>query len=168
MASEPLNLAKNPANVVKAENAAARKRIPMSTPQLKLQVPEIPGYHLHWFVNHRIARALQGGYEFVDDKEVSLNNRGVASDTTLTGNADLGSRVRVVTGVGTGGQPEYLTLMKVKEEFWLEDQKAHQARNREISDAIYKSKEGLATSEDRTGDRSLKYTKNVSVRYQPK
>lgn len=154
---------KNPANSPAPANVAARKRIPMSIPQLKLQVPDIAGYHLHWFLGSRVARAQQGGYEFVDEKEVSLNNRNVATDATITGNADLGSRVSVIAGTGANGLPESLYLMKIKEEFWQEDQKALEARNQEIADAIYKSKEGIPTAEDKATDRGTKYLKTATV-----
>jgi hypothetical protein len=159
MSNEPAN----PANAVKPTNAAVRKRIPMSIPQLKLEAPDIAGYHLHWFLGSRTARALQGGYEFVDEKEVSLNNRNVATDATISGSSDLGSRVSVIAGTGANGLPESLYLMKIKEEFWQEDQKALEKRNQEIADAIYKTKEGLPTAEDKSADRGTKYTKGVSV-----
>lgn len=153
----------NPATAAAPTNAAARKRIPMSIPQRKLEVPEIEGYHLHWFLGTNIARAQQGGYEFVEEKDVSINNRSVATDATLSGNADLGSRVSVISGAGANGQPESLYLMKIKEEWWREDQQVLEARNQQIMDAIYRSKEGLATAEDRAVDKGSKYVKTASV-----
>ena len=154
---------KNPATPVVPANAAARKRIPMSIPQRQLEVPDIAGYHLHWFLGSRIAHAQQGGYEFVDEKEVSLNNRSVATDATITGNADLGSRVSVIAGTGANGQPEHLYLMKMREEWWQDDQKVLEARNKEIMDAIYRSKDGISTGQDTAADRGTKYTKGVSI-----
>lgn len=152
----------NPATAPAPANVAARKRIPMSIPQRKLEVPEIAGYHLYWFLGSRIDRAQQqGGYEFVDEKDVSLNNRNVATDAKLTGNADLGSRVSVIAGTGVNGQPEYLYLMKIKEEWWQEDQKVLEARNQEIMDAIYKR--GISTAEDKAADQGSKYIKSASL-----
>jgi hypothetical protein len=88
---------------------AERKRIPMSVPVQKLEAPDIPGYHLHWFTGtpERIQRALDAGYEFVDDAEAGLNNTTLGGTSTRTGNTDMGSRVSVVSGneVGLDGQP---------------------------------------------------------------
>lgn len=104
-----------------------RRRVPFSTPTLRLNVPDIPGYHLHWFLSDqpRIERALQAGYEFVNRDEVRVNNRdSLGSDGASDGNADLGTRVSMVAGgdLGLDGQPKRLILMKLKEEWWRQDQ----------------------------------------------
>lgn len=104
-----------------------RPRIPFSTPTLRLAVPDIPGYHLHWFRDEpaRIERAQQAGYEFVDRGEIKVNHRdSLGSDPASDGNSDLGSRVSVIAGaeLGKDGQPGRLILMKIKEEWWKEDQ----------------------------------------------
>ena len=112
---------------------AQRKRIPLSVPQLRLEVPPIPGHSLYWFLEKNTLRALQGGYEFVDQKEVSLNARNVAS---LQGNTDMGSRVSVVAGTGADGQPESLFLMKIKQEWFNDDQALLADRNHQIQNAI--------------------------------
>lgn len=118
----------NPANADNKASVAERKRIPMSVPVSKLSVPEIPGYHLHWFRGEpgRIERALRAGYEFVDEGEVSINNTGLGADTLKNGNTDLGSRVSQAAGGELSGdnQPLRLYLMKIQEELWQEDQAA--------------------------------------------
>ncbi len=153
----------NPANVngQTAKTPAERKRTPFSAPVQRLQVADIPGYHLFWPLESQVPRALAAGYEFVTSREVQLNNRDVAGDATVSGNADLGDRVRVYAGIGATGQPEYHVLMKIKEEWYQEDQKAVEAKSQQVMDAIYRTKEGLATSEDKSGDKGTKYVKTA-------
>ncbi len=109
----------NPA--ARGETPGRRKRIPMSVPHQRLQVPEIPGYHLHWFLEKNVPRALQAAYEFVEDSEVPVHQRGVATSGEISGSADLGSRIRILSGVSELAHPEYLVLMKLREEYWQED-----------------------------------------------
>lgn len=136
-----------------------RKRIPMSVPVQRLEAPDIPGYHLHWFAGSpdRLQRALDGGYEFVDEKETKVNSVGLGSDSTCSGNTDMGSRVSVVSGqeVGKDGQPTRLVLMKIKEEWWLEDQKLVEARNEKVAASL---RGGLLGAEnDKPGDTQHRY-----------
>lgn len=115
---------------------AERKRIPMSVPVQRLSVPDIPGYHLHWFVGtpERVSRAQDGGYEFAEDTEVAMNDAGLGGTSTRTGNTDLGSRVSVVGGseIDRDGQPVRLVLMKIKQEWYEEDQKLVEQRNDQV------------------------------------
>ena len=119
---------------------AERKRIPMSVPVQRLEVPDMPGWHLHWFLStsERLQRAVDGGYEFVDEREVKINNVSLGGDSAISGNTDMGSRVSIVSGqeVGKDGQPTRLVLMKIKQEWWDEDQKAVEARNTKVRDAL--------------------------------
>lgn len=107
---------------------AQRKRVPMGVPVSKLSVPEIPGYVLYWFRGEagRLQRALDNGYEWVDESEVLVNNRTLGGNTVKSGNTDMGSRVSQVTGDGADadGQPSRLYLMKIKKDLWNEDQLA--------------------------------------------
>lgn len=123
----------NPANSEKNE----RTRIPMSIPQQKLAVPDIPGYHLHWFNGNasRIQQALRAGYEFVDPSEVDVTNTGLADDVSKSGNSDMGSRVSIISGNDTDvdGSVPRLYLMKIRQEFWEEDQKTLEDRNEQIA-----------------------------------
>lgn len=139
--------------------ARERTRIPMSTPVQKLAVGDIPGYHLHWFngTPDRIERAKQGGYEFVTPEEVLIANTGLGSDTAVSGSTDMGSLVSKVAGteLGTDGQPVRLVLMKIKQEFWNEDQAVLMARNDKVRDALLG---GLIGSEnDARGDSNKRY-----------
>lgn len=130
---------RNPANSVET-SLESRSRVPMSMPQLKLAVPEIPGYHLHWMRGDagRIAQAQRAGYEFVNHDEVNVTNTGLADDAGESGNTDLGTRVSVIAGRESGpdGQPGRLYLMKIRQEFWEEDQQLLEDRNESIAAAL--------------------------------
>lgn len=148
----------NPANT-EAKASAERRRIPMSVPVQKLEAPDIPGYHLHWFngTPQRIQRALDGGYEFVDEREANINNTSLGGTSTRTGNTDMGSRVSVLSGteIGQDGQPVRLILMKIKQEWYEEDQTLVQARNNQVIDTLTR---GVAGAErDAPGDTKQRY-----------
>lgn len=146
--------AQNPANSV-AKTKSDRTRVPMSTAQLKLEVPDIPGYHLHWMMGTpaRIAQAMKAGYTFVDHTEVDVVNTGLADDASTNGNTDMGSRVSVVAGNDTGedGKEQRLYLMKIPLEFWEEDQAALEAKNEQIAATI---RGGQDTSSNPNGSES--------------
>lgn len=146
----------NPATSVKA---AERKRIPMSVPVQKLEAPDIPGYHLHWFngTPERLQRAQEGGYEFVYDRDMKINAVGLGSDSTASGNTDMGSQVSIVAGseLGRDGQPIRLILMKIKQEWYDEDQKHQENRNEQVVAAL---KGGMMGAEkDASGDSRFRY-----------
>ena len=148
----------NPSN--RPEQASAeRKRIPMSVPVQRLEAPDIPGYHLHWFMNSpaRLQRALDGGYEFVDEREIQINNVSLGGTSAVSGNTDLGTRVSIVSGqeVGKDGQPTRLVLMKLKQEWWDEDQVLVEAKNSKIRDSLLGGM--IGAENDRPGDSQHRY-----------
>ncbi len=101
------------------------KRVPVGIPRQKLSVShEIPGYRLYWFndVPGRISEAEAGGYTFVDEKEIALN------DFVTLGNADLGTKVKRLVGKNEDGSALYAYLMKIELDLFEEDQKEIQAR----------------------------------------
>jgi hypothetical protein len=125
----------NPANAVERKNPG-KDRIPMSIPQRHLEVAEIPGYHSHWFLGSRVARALRAGYTFVtEDDGVELNNFDLAGDAAANGSSDMGSRFSVPAAVG-GDSDERLYLMKLPSELWEQDQAALEARNEQIASSL--------------------------------
>lgn len=128
----------SPANA--PQKSAERSRVPMSLPHLKLAVPEIPGYHLHWMngTPSRIAQAMKAGYEFVDPEEVDIINTGLADPVSKSGNTDLGSRVSIVAGadIGADGAEQRLYLMKIKQEWFDEDQRGLEERNEETARSL--------------------------------
>ena len=135
-----------------------RKRVPMSVPVQKLEAPDIPGYHLHWFRSDsdRIARAQAAGYTFVDEQETVVNSVGIGNNSTRSGNTDMGSLVSVVAGgVGKDGQATRLILMKIPLEYYEEDQKLVAQRNDQVADSILG---GLVGAEqDKRGDTQMRY-----------
>lgn len=150
----------NPANL-NGQGAVERKRIPMNVPTQKLEVPEIPGYRLYWFRGEpsRLLRAEQAGYEYVDRGEIELNSVGLA-DSAADGNSDMGSRVSVAAGdmVGEDRQPLRLVLMKIREEWAIENDEILEDRNESIAAAL---RGGLIGSEkDRPDDRDARYVGN--------
>jgi len=153
-------MAENPANKPQTRVTDAT-RVPMSVPTRRLEVPEdaCPGYHLHWFLDENIIRAQRAGYEFVDANEVSLNQKNVATDATVSGNIDMGSRVCVYAGLGQFGKPTYLYLMKLRNEWWEKDQKALEEMNQRILDRIFRDRQVLDDGSLRPSDRSSTYVK---------
>ena len=84
----------------------------------------------------QLSNAFQeNGYEFVHPNEVD----GVTENVTSR-NLDLGDKVRFLVGAGEKGEPMYAYLMKIKEEFWLEDQAQLQERNDKTDAAIRQGK----------------------------
>lgn len=143
------------------KSAAERKRIPMSVPVQRLEAPDIPGFHLHWFLGtaERLQRALDGGYEFVDPREAKINNVSLGGDSAISGNTDMGSRVSVGSGqeVGKDGQPVRLVLMKIKQEWWDDDQKLVEQRNEQVAAAL---RGGMLNDPANPGDTSHSYLDN--------
>lgn len=118
---------KKPETLVRtqADRPARTKRIPFGVARSKLGVTlELPGYHLHW-VNDtagRIAEAQQGGYTFVEPKEI--------------GEAGQDSQVKRLVGTQEDGQAMYAYLMKLENEFYEEDQKINLKIADEFDNAI--------------------------------
>lgn len=111
-----------------------RVRNPFNGTKAKLTVnKQIPGYHLHIFNDEpgRIQTALAGGWEFVSPEEVG----GVGERVTSV-NTDLGDKVRYLVGADEKGDGSYAYLLKIKEDWWQEDQQALQERNDLVDDAI--------------------------------
>ena len=103
----------------------------------------IPGYHLHIFndtKDGRIQAAQDSGYEFVSPEEVG----GVSSNVTDR-NTDIGDKVRFLVGMDNN-EPMYAYLMKIKQEWYDEDQAEIQARNNKTDAAIKGGK--LATEQE--------------------
>ena len=148
----------NPANV---KDAPKRKRIPMSTPVQRLEVPEREGYHRHWFLESRVPRALQGGYDFVKADSVTLNSRSIGTNNSISGNTDLGSNVTVAGDIDENGVANGLVLMEIPEEFWLEDQKAIAERNAAVLQGIFREEKILGSEQQSPQDQKQNYVKTA-------
>lgn len=164
MNESPAKAKANPSTdtVAAAATPAARKRIPMSVPIRKLEVPDLPGYHLHWFLEKNVPRAMQAAYEFVDFNEIPTNSNGLGTDVS-EGSSDLGSRIRVLSGVGEHSHPEYLVLMKLREEYWLEDRKKIDDLNAARMGTIFRGEKILDSDEMQVShdDQALRYVKTA-------
>lgn len=129
----------NPSNLP-AKTEGERKRVPLSVPMQKLEVPEIPGFWCRWFrgTPARLAQAERAGFQFVLPEEIQLNNVSLGGDAKKDGNSDLGSRVSIVEGseVGMDGQAVRMYLMKQPIEFKKEDDAMLQERNDQIADSL--------------------------------
>ncbi len=145
---------KNPANKqdLKLET---KKRIPMSVPQQNLEVSDIPGYHLHWFLTSNVHRAQRAGYTFVTLEDgVDLNNFDLAGKAEDNGSSDLGSAFSVPAAKG-GDSEERLYLMKLPLEYWAEDQERLEARNEQIAAALRGGRDASGGNPDDVSNRYI-------------
>jgi len=118
-----------------ADGATRRKKGVFNGTKQKLQVEgTISGYHLHVMNDdrNRLQDAQDNGYEFVTPDEI----KGVSENVTSR-NGDIGdSRVRFLVGTQENGQPLYAYLMKIKQEWFDEDQADLQKKNDMIDAAV--------------------------------
>lgn len=156
----------NPANA--AESAAGdlpKGYKPFSEGSLKLEVPERPGYHRHWFrgAAGRIARAQQAGYTFVDKGQVAVSNFDLGGDSTKDGNGDLGTRVSIVSGESedASGQPERLYLMECPMHLYEYSQKILADRNESVAEALRGGKIGVGENGESREDSNTRYVKGA-------
>jgi len=149
----------NPANNRKAGDRGERKRIPLSIPRRKLEVPEIPGFRSYWFMDSRVSAAIQGGYDFVLSDEIPTYHGNVAGDNTLSGNTDLGSHVKVIAG--NSADSGHLVLMKIREEWFAEDQKVLEEQNAKTLGAIFRDEKVFGAEQQSASDRNTTYVKTA-------
>jgi hypothetical protein len=152
----------NPANSAEqkmADQKEKRTRIPMSVPRAKLATPELPGFHCHWINDYtgRLLQAMQGGYEFVSPEEALITSNDLAGSPVGAG-SDLGSRVSVVVGKNEDGSPLRAYLMKIRNEYFKEDEQAREAQVDRIDDAMRQGKQPT------DGDSSNRYVKSVNMK----
>ena len=118
---------------------------------------KLKGIILHIFNDTpgRIQLALETGYEFVAPEEV-----GGTATNVVSRNTDIGDKVRFLVGTGDKGEALYAYLMKIRQEFYEEDQAVLQSKNDAVDEAIrggrltgdghttegfYRPKEGIKT-----------------------
>lgn len=122
-----------------ALNGSIRKRRNVfNGTEAKISVQaQIPGYHLHVFTDAggRIQQAMDNGYEFVRPDEV-----GGVSENVISRNGDLGERIRYLVNPRADGTDQYGYLMKIRQEWYEEDQAELQAKNNRIDASIRKGK----------------------------
>jgi hypothetical protein len=122
----------------------------MDLPMPMLDVMEIPGYHLHWMADRpgRIQQAQRAGYEFVKPEEVVLNPSRVIGGAP-DGNADMGTRVGILTNAGderNGGVCQQY-LMKIRLEWYRQNKGVLNDRSALVMEAINKGVIGSNKSE---------------------
>ena len=96
----------------------------------------LPGYHMH-IINDspgRIEEALSAGYEFVSPSEI-----GNVQNNVVSGNTDLGEKVRFLVGTADAGGL-YAYLMKIHQDWYEEDQQELQTVNERVDTAIRSGK----------------------------
>jgi hypothetical protein len=96
-----------------ADRPVRKSRKPFGVPRSKLAVANhIEGYHLHWINDTpgRLHEASSGDYEFVSPKEVGVE--------------DKEERIKQLVGTNEDGSPMFAYLMKIRQEWYEEDQKA--------------------------------------------
>lgn len=148
------SMAKAEERVTNREGEQRTRRNAFNGTTQKLSIGHgIPGYHLYIFNDTpgRIQQAQQSGYEFVTPDEV-----GGATNNVVDRNTDIGDKVRYLVGTNDG-EPLYAYLMKIKQEWFDEDQKELQKRNDQTDAAI---KGGKLAGIDNTGF----YNAGISVK----
>jgi hypothetical protein len=121
---------------------------------------KIPGYQLRWFNDEpgRIDTAIQrGGWEFVTETEVAQSD----TNRVLQNNSDPGTRVRMISGKTNENAPLYSYLLKIKQEWYDEDQMDLIDRNRSQEQEMIRNG-GLNT--DRVGEKYLPDNRKVALR----
>lgn len=129
----------NPSAEPGKREAGGRQRISLNAPQMKLETPNLPGYHLRWIrgTAQRLAQAERAGFEFVNPGELETGSVLVGGDAAHSGSTDMGSRVSVVAGdVDDSGQAIRLYLMKQKLEYYLQDKEELEKRNDSVAEAL--------------------------------
>lgn len=124
-------------NVAEREQKQVRTRqrgVFNGTRQRLSVIGDIPGFVTYWFNDQegRLERAQLGGWEFVTEQDgvsVPGGNSGVQTE-------DLGSRFRVVVGAKDNSEPLYGYLMKLRKEWYEEDQEDIQKENHRRMQAL--------------------------------
>lgn len=140
------------ASVTQGSNPAegGRKRTPLYEQRDKLTVKgKEPGYTYRWVNDVKEGSRLQAfteaGYEFVDDAEIKVGDEMAGREN------QLGSKVsRVVGSDSTRKEPVKAYLMRIKDDWYEEDQAAKQETINENEKGIV-DRAGLSENEDMSG-----------------
>lgn len=116
------------------EGLTPRRRNVFNGTEGKMSVDfDLPDYEVRIFNDTpgRIEQALSGGWEFVRPDEVHNIKTNVVSRNT-----DVGDKIRFLTNPSAKEGEQYGYMMKIRKEWFLEDQAAIQAKNNAVDDAI--------------------------------
>jgi len=111
--------------------ATARTRSPFGAPSAKLDVNvralRDSGFHVHWFndVDNRIFEAQNAAYEFVTLAEIGAERGRAQAEGS-------DERVSKRVGVNSDGSPMMAYLMKVKQEYFEEDEESKLEQDRRV------------------------------------
>lgn len=128
---------RNDARAEMTEKREANKRVPLGTPNMKLTVRDyggqLEGFVPRWINDKggRVHQALNGGYE-----PVFKDDRVIAGESGNDRNSDMGSWVSQIVGTKEDGSPLRAYLMKIKREWYEDDQKAKQKQVDAVDEAI--------------------------------
>lgn len=120
-----------------------RERVPFSANRKRLQVDrKFDGCVIRWFNDQddRVQRALDAGYEFVDRDDV----KQVGDKDVTNGNTDMNSKVSRVVGRTAENKPIRAYLMKIRKDWYDQDQSLKQEKNALVDEAIRAGKAGGA------------------------
>lgn len=131
---------------------AVRERGVFNGTTKKLSVmTEIPGYQLRWFNDQdgRIEAAVgRAWWDFVTQEEIALSD----GNKVLERNSDVGNKVRMIVGTLDNGTPLYAYLLKIKKEWFEEDQ---QSSAKQIRDSEKEMVRNGGLNTDRIGEKYL-------------
>lgn len=108
----------DPRTRIDNREVSENERVPMGGNNLKMKLPDIPGYRTRWFndTGERIETAKKGGYTHITKAGIKV---GTGAEK---GHTDLGAVVSMVVGTQSNGQPLRAYAMKIKQEWFIEDQ----------------------------------------------
>lgn len=108
-----------------------KERVPLGVARSQLAVPQREGYTRRWVNDDgkgRLQKALDGGYNYVDDPDLRVGQDDGGSRTD--------SRVSRVVGTKKDNSPMRAYLMEIPSELYREDQASKQAELDEVDRAI--------------------------------
>lgn len=141
-------------------------RLSLNAPSLNLEVPALPGYHMHWFLETNVPLALRGWYEFVTtDDKIEIPDKNIGGFVPGVQSEDLGGNrvTQLNKGPGADGQPIQFVLMKIRQEFYFDEQRKIASRNYAILYQIFKHKLALAAPGENQGDYDKRYTREAVI-----
>ena len=95
----------------------------------------------------RILKFKRGGYEFARN-ELGENDYVIGQEAVYQSKND-GSIIRLPVGTDKTGNPMHAYLMRIKKEFYVEDQNAKEKTLREEEEAIMRAVNDHVTAQDR-------------------
>lgn len=156
----------NPANSHEQRMLAERgPRLSLNAPQLNLSVPAIEGFHLHWFLETNVPLAIRGWYEFVSPGEVLIPDKNIGGRPAGIAGEDLGGNrvTQINKGPGADGRPIQFVLMKIRQEWYFDEQRILAERNYSILAQIFRHKMPIRAPDEKQSDFDKRYTREAVI-----